>query len=226
MPRDLRSPVQTAIVFSYWRTTVPEWKEANEQIEALWKQHPQGTSQLAMQPRDEHRQTFVLARGDFLKPTKAIQPGVPAMLHPLIATRPHPGPLPEGEGDMPTRLDFARWLVDERSPTAARSIVNRVWQTYFGTGLVSTSEDFGLQGEAPSHPELLDWLAVEFMEHGWSLKWLHRLIVSSATYQQSSRDYAGALGPRSGESPAGPLRLASGWKPKRFVTSRWRRAAC
>src|SRR5204863_5946806 len=62
-----------------------------------------------------------------------------------------------------------------------------VWQTYFGTGLVTTSEDFGLQGDAPSHPELLDWLAVEFVDHGWSLKWLHRLIVSSATYQQSSR---------------------------------------
>src|SRR5262249_19617682 len=86
----------------------------------------------------------------------------------------------------PSRLDFARWLVDERPPTAARAIVNRVWQTYFGTGLVTTSEDFGLQGEAPSHPELLDWLAVEFMNNGWSLKWLHRMIVSSATYQQTS----------------------------------------
>jgi hypothetical protein len=99
---------------------------------------------------------------------------VPALLQPLKAER-------------PTRLDFARWLVDANAPTAARSIVNRVWQTYFGTGLVSTSEDFGLQGEAPSHPELLDWLAVEFVEHGWSLKWLHQSIVSSATYQQSSR---------------------------------------
>jgi hypothetical protein len=78
-------------------------------------------------------------------------------------------------------------MVDERGATAARSIVNRVWQTYFGTGLVATSEDFGLQGEAPSHPELLDWLAVEFVEHGWSLKCLHRLIVSSATYQQASQ---------------------------------------
>ncbi len=173
VPEKLRSSAQRAAEFSYWRTTVPEWSEANARIEALWKQHPQGTSQLAMQPREEHRQTFVLARGDFLKPTKPIQPGVPAFLHELKA-------------ENPTRLDFARWLVDERGETAARSIVNRVWQTYFGTGLVSTSEDFGLQGEAPSHPELLDWLAVEFVEHGWSLKWLHRLIVSSATYQQGS----------------------------------------
>jgi hypothetical protein len=174
MPRQLRSAAQTAAIFGYWRTTVEEWKEANERIEVLWRTHPQGTSQLAMQPREEHRQTFVLARGDFLKPTKPIGPGVPGFLHPLKA-------------ENPTRLDFARWLVDERGATAARSIVNRVWQTYFGTGLVSTSDDFGLQGEAPSHPELLDWLAVELVENGWSLKWLHRMIVSSATYQQSSR---------------------------------------
>jgi hypothetical protein len=173
IPQKLRSAGQAAAEFSYWRTTVPEWAEANARIEALWKQHPQGTSQLAMQPRDDHRQTFVLARGDFLKPTKPILAGVPSFLHELKA-------------ESPTRLDFAHWLADERGETAARSIVNRVWQTYFGTGLVATSEDLGMQGEAPSHPELLDWLAVEFVEHGWSLKWLHRLIVSSVTYQQSS----------------------------------------
>jgi hypothetical protein len=172
-PREARTTAQIAQVFSHWRTMVPEWKEANDRIESLWQQHPQGTSQLAMQSRDDHRQTFLLARGDFLKPTKPISAGAPSLLHPLNI-------------ENPTRLDFARWLVDERSPTAARAIVNRVWQTYFGTGLVATSEDFGLQGEAPSHPELLDWLAVDFVEHGWSLKWLHRLIVTSATYQQSS----------------------------------------
>ena len=184
-PAGERSPAQVAAIFSYWRTTVPEWKEANDNIEELWKQHPEGTSQYTLAAREEHRQSFVLARGDFLKPTKPVTPGTPAFLHSIS---PHPGPLQEGEGaGLPTRLDFARWLVDERSPTAARAIVNRVWQTYFGTGLVATSEDFGLQGEAPSHPELLDWLAVEFMEQGWSLKKLHQLIVSSATYQQSSR---------------------------------------
>jgi hypothetical protein len=85
-----------------------------------------------------------------------------------------------------TRLDFARWLADRRSPTTARSIVNRIWQAYFGIGLVSTAEDLGTQGEPPSHPELLDWLAVELMDNHWSLKHIHRLIVNSATYRQSS----------------------------------------
>jgi hypothetical protein len=87
----------------------------------------------------------------------------------------------------PNRLEFARWIADRRSPTTARSIVNRIWQAYFGTGLVATAEDLGTQGEAPSHPELLDWLAVELMDHGWDLRHVHRLIVDSATYRQSSK---------------------------------------
>src|SRR5690606_7372843 len=86
----------------------------------------------------------------------------------------------------PTRLDFARWLADRRSPTTARALVNRVWQAYFGTGLVTTAEDLGVQGDPPSHPELLDWLAVELMENDWSQKHIHRLIVSSNTYRQTS----------------------------------------
>ena len=180
-PADQRSPAQVAAVFTYWRTLVPEWKEANDKIEALWQQHPRGTSQYAMQARDEHRQTFLLARGDFLKPTSPVEPGTPGFLHPLKR-----GASTAAKSEA-TRLDFAKWLVDEKAPTTARAIVNRVWQTYFGTGLVSTSEDFGLQGEAPSHPELLDWLTIDFVEHGWSLKHLHKQIVTSATYQQSSK---------------------------------------
>ncbi|HXA51800.1 MAG TPA: DUF1553 domain-containing protein, partial [Candidatus Acidoferrum sp.] len=86
----------------------------------------------------------------------------------------------------PPRLRFARWLVDRQSPTTARSIVNRVWQAYFGTGIVSTAENFGTQCDPPANQELLDWLAVEFMESGWSLKKLQRAIVTSATYRQSS----------------------------------------
>jgi hypothetical protein len=173
--REQRTPAQEAVVFSYWRTLVPEWKETNDQIEALWKQHPEGSSQLILQAREKPRETHVLKRGDFLKPAQVVKPGVPAFLHPLPA------------GTEVDRLAFARWLVDRKAPTTARSMVNRVWQTYFGTGLVATSEDLGTQSEKPTHPELLDYLAVEFMERGWSLKQLHRMIVCSATYRQSSK---------------------------------------
>jgi hypothetical protein len=173
-PQEQRTPAQEALVFSFWRTTVPEWQDANERIEALWRKHPEGSSQLVLQNREESRETHLLKRGDFLKPAQTVNPGVPAFLHAL------PPGLPAN------RLTFARWLADRRSPTTARALVNRVWQAYFGTGLVATSEDFGIQCERPSHPELLDWLAVEFMDHGWSLKHLHRLITGSATYRQQS----------------------------------------
>ena len=175
IPRPKRTPAQENAVFAYWRTTQPEWKSANDEIEGLWKQHPEGSSQLVLQDRDQPRQTHQLERGDFLKPGKVVTAGTPAFLNP-------PPP-----GQQANRLTFAQWLVDRQAPTTARAIVNRVWQSYFGTGIVSTSEDLGSQCEAPSHPDLLDWLAVEFMEGGWSLKNLHRLIVSSATYRQSSR---------------------------------------
>jgi hypothetical protein len=175
IPREQRTPAQEGTIFSYWRTTVSEWKDANDKIEALWQKHPQGSSQLVLQAREEPRDTHILKRGDFLKPTQSVSPGVPAFLHPLSADAP------------PTRLTFARWLVNRRSPTTARALVNRIWQTYFGIGFVASSEDLGTRSEPPSHPELLDWLAVEFMERGWSLKKLHKLIVCSATYRQSSR---------------------------------------
>ena len=116
----------------------------------------------------------MLKRGDWLKPGKEVSPGVPAFLHQL----------PEGADG--SRMTFAKWLVDKKSPTTARVFVNRLWQAYFGTGIVETPEDFGLQSPAPSHPELLDWLACEFMDRGWDIKAMHRLIVNSATYKQSS----------------------------------------
>lgn len=175
VPSEECSPAQQHAVFSHWRTTVPEWREANDRIAALQAQHPEGSAQLVLDEREKPRETHVLVRGDFLKPAKAVTPGVPAFLHPLPAETP------------PNRLTFARWLVDRGSPTTARSIVNRVWQAYFGIGLVATAEDLGRQSETPSHPELLDWLAVELMEQGWSLKKLHRQIVTSATYRQSSK---------------------------------------
>jgi hypothetical protein len=193
IPREKRSPAQIQTVFSYWRTTVPEFSEANKQIAELWRQHPEGSSQLVLREREDARETRLLKRGDFLKPDKVVTPGVPAFLHPLPADAP------------PNRLTFAKWLVDRKSPTTARSMVNRIWQSYFGAGLVTTPEDFGMQSEAPSHPELLDWLAVEFMEKGWSLKHIHRLIVNSAVYRQSSK-----LTPRLAERDPSNRLLARG----------------
>jgi hypothetical protein len=179
IPADKRTADQTNELFSYWRTTVPDWQEENRRIEALWQSHPQGTTQLALKERETPRKTHRLERGNFLAPAEEVQPGVPAFLQPLERA--------DKSKLAATRLDFARWLADRRSPTTARSIVNRIWQAYFGTGLVATAEDLGTQGEPPSHPELLDWLAVELMDHQWSLKHIHRLIVDSATYRQTSQ---------------------------------------
>ena len=174
IPRQARTPDQIDTLFSYWRTTVSDWNDANQRIEAAWQEHPEPASQLALQERQMLRATNRLERGDFLQPQETVQPGIPDFLHPLP---------PDAK---PDRLTFARWLADRDSPTTARAIVNRVWQAYFGTGLVGTSEGLGLRSELPSHPELLDWLSVQFMEDDWSLKRLHALIVTSATYRQSS----------------------------------------
>jgi mono/diheme cytochrome c family protein len=149
--------------------------QTNDRIEKLWAQWPEGETQLTLMARDEPRETRLLKRGDFLKPGNSVSAGTPAFLHPLP---------PNADS---SRLTLAHWLMDKKSPTTARSFVNRVWQSYFGTGLLEASEDFGTRAELPSHPELLDWLAAEFMDSGWSIKKLHRLIVNSATYRQSSR---------------------------------------
>src|SRR5205807_5125578 len=104
-----------------------------------------------------------------------VEPDVLSMLPPLPRDAPR------------NRLTFARWLVDAGNPLVGRVTMNRQWAAFFGRGIVRTTEDFGFQGELPTHPELLDWLAVEFVKRGWSMKQIHRLIVTSATYQQSSR---------------------------------------
>jgi hypothetical protein len=130
---------------------------------------------MVMQEMPTPRPTHVLVRGEYDKKGERVLPGVPANLPPL----------PKGVPN--NRLGLARWLVDPTNPLTARVAVNRAWQAYFGTGLVRTVEDLGSQGEWPSHPELLDWLATEFVRSGWDLKALHRLIVTSATYRQSSR---------------------------------------
>lgn len=175
-PREKRSAAQAAQLFTYWRSTVADWKEVNAKIEALWKEHPEPVTQMTLESRDEMRDTFLLKRGDWLKPGKKINAGVLAVLNPLPADAPQ------------TRLTFAKWMVDPKAPTTPRALVNRVWQTYFGTGLVSTSEDLGTQCEVPSHPELLDWLARDFVDNGWSMKKLHRSIVLSSTYRQQSKN--------------------------------------
>jgi hypothetical protein len=129
----------------------------------------------------EPRPTYILVRGDYRTPGDQVWPGVPAAL----------GKLPDGLN--PNRLALARWLTQPQHPLTARVMVNRLWQMIFGTGLVKTSEEFGSQGERPSHPELLDWLAVEFVESGWNVKHMLKLIVTSATFRQSSKIAPGLL---------------------------------
>ncbi len=162
-------------IFEYWLSQVEALRESVAAIESAWKQHPEPTSQLAVEHLDAPRESFVMLRGDFLNRGEIVQASAPGFMHPLQQT------------DEPSRLRFARWLVDRNSPTTARVLVNRVWQSYFGRGFVTTPEDFGYQSPAPTHPELLDWLSVEFMDSGWNIKHLHRLIVMSQTYRQSSK---------------------------------------
>jgi len=154
----------------------PELADARGEIERLRKlpTHPT-TMVMRERPPENPRPTFIHKRGEFLQPTERVEPGV------LSALGTFPSDLPKN------RLGFARWLVSTNNPLTARVTVNRQWQAFFGRGLVRTTEDFGFQSDAPTHPELLDWLAVEFMKQGWSLKKLHKMIVMSATYQQSSR---------------------------------------
>ena len=138
---------------------------------------------MVMEDMAKPRDTFMLVRGAYNKPTEKTTAAFPAALvsnSKLKTQNPEPSPT--------SRLDLARWLVASENPLTARVTVNRFWQQFFGTGLVKTSEDFGVQGEKPSHPELLDWLATEFVRTGWDVKQLVRTIVTSATYRQSSKD--------------------------------------
>jgi hypothetical protein len=129
---------------------------------------------MVMEEMEKPRETAILARGDYRNRGEVVTPGVPSMLPPL----PKNAPL--------NRLTLAKWLVDPSHPLTARVAVNRYWQMYFGTGLVKTVEDFGSQGDPPSHPDLLDWLATEFIRTGWDVKAMQKLIVMSAAYRQAS----------------------------------------
>ncbi len=130
---------------------------------------------MVMKERAQPRETFILYRGAYDKPLDKVERGTPQALPKLVTDVPN------------TRLALAEWLVHPQHPLTARVVVNRMWQQFFGIGLVKTTEDFGSQGELPSHPELLDWLAREFIDSGWDVKHMHRLIVTSATYRQTSK---------------------------------------
>ena len=182
LPEAQLTTPQRQILHEQFLLAAPELAAETKAIRDLRKP-PRARTTLVLQerPAANPRPTFIHHRGEYLQTEEQVQPGVPAFLPAFPADAPR------------NRLGLARWLVSPENPLTARVAVNRQWQAFFGTGLVATLNDFGFQGEAPSHPELLDWLAVEFVKQGWSLKKLHRLIVTSATYRQSSHVTAALL---------------------------------
>jgi len=232
IPATQRTATQTAELFDVFRFSDAALAKSNSEIDSVWTNWPYAARTLALSQRPEPRVTHILKRGDRLRPLDEVQPDVPGFLHSFPKDAPR------------NRLGFAKWVIDPRSPTTARVLVNRIWQAYFGAGLVTTPEDFGTRVEPPSHPELLDWLACELMSpksggspksgespkskvqrpksngqspmssdqnppatvqgletldiglwtldspdspRPWSFKHMHRLIVNSATYKQSSK---------------------------------------
>lgn len=151
------------------------WRQWADLVDARAQFEKTIPAVMVMQENPRRNPAHILIRGAYDRKGEPVRRGVPAALPPLPADAPD------------NRLGLARWLVDPKHPLTARVTVNRFWQMYFGSGLVKTAEDFGSQGERPSHPELLDWLAVEFIESGWKVKALQKLIVMSATYRQQSR---------------------------------------
>jgi hypothetical protein len=166
-----------AILLRHFLETAPEMRQAAAPLLAARKNPPRGQPTLVMseRPATNPRATHRYHRGEYLSPKEQVAAGVPAFLPALPKDAPA------------NRLTFARWLFAPENPLTARVTVNRHWQAFFGRGLVKSLEDFGYQSDPPSHPELLDWLAVTFVKQGWSIKKLHRLIVTSATYKQASR---------------------------------------
>ncbi|MDX1985037.1 MAG: PSD1 and planctomycete cytochrome C domain-containing protein [Bryobacteraceae bacterium] len=163
------------------RKTDPGWMERRKNLAELRKHKPEVTQTLIMRELPTPRQSYIHLGGDFTRKGASVDAAVPSVFPQL-----------KGVSGRPTRLDLARWLVDRDNPLTARVTVNRFWQKYFGKGLVDTENDFGTMGEKPTHPELLDWLAVEFMDRGWSQKALHKTIVMSGVYRQASAARADA----------------------------------
>jgi hypothetical protein len=181
-PDDQLTSVERDALIDEYLLRAPQWKEQSDRIRQLLRP-PVAATTLVMRerPADQPRVTHRYHRGEYLQPQEVVEPGVLGVLQPL----PRNAPV--------NRLGLSQWLVDRGNPLTARVQVNRQWAALFGTGLVKTLEDFGLQGESPSHPELLDYLAVSWIEADhWSLKTLHRRIVTSSTYMQSSKVSAAA----------------------------------
>ncbi len=182
-----RTLAQKEELARYYRSIAAELAKARQQIDVLKKQEAaiKSTTTMVLKELPQPRATHVMIRGNHKNFGDKVTPGVPAVLHPLAG-----GPQWSGLGL--SRLDLAKWLTDPKNPLVGRVTMNRLWAQHFGRGLVETGEDFGVQGDLPTHPELLDWLAMEFMASGnnapaWSMKKMHKLIVTSATYRQSSR---------------------------------------
>ena len=184
IPAEQRTEQQADVVTDYFLrfytqvSSKDEYKalgfgELRGRLAKLERSYPQMSMARAVSERVPPRTHHIHVRGGWDRHGVEVSPGVPSVL-PQLAT------------PQPNRLDLAKWLFSDSHPLTARVTVNRLWQEYFGKGIVSTSNDFGTQGDKPSHPELLDWLAEDLVSHGWSLKHLHRRIVTSATYRQSS----------------------------------------
>lgn len=170
-----RNEEQRKAALTAFRDQDEGYRQLKRKLDRFKKDEPRITTTMVLQEREQPRESHVFIKGDFTRRGETVTPGVLKVLHPFSA--------PEN----PNRLDLARWIVDPQNPLAARVAVNRIWQQYFGRGLVETENDFGTQGIPPTHPELLDWLANEFIARKWSLKAMHRLITTSATYRQASR---------------------------------------
>ena len=175
-PREDRSSVQDGVLNRVFNKHVEEYQAKQGEIAQLDRAMPRVEWTMVMRDLPEPRESYLHVQGDFTRKGDPVEPGTPAVLPPLRADSPR------------NRLGLARWLVADDNPLTPRVTMNRVWQRYFGLGIVETENDFGSQGTLPSHPELLDWLASEFVRRDWNLKAMHRLILNSATYRQSS-DY-------------------------------------
>ncbi len=180
VPREQRNEDQATLVAQHYRTIAPELAEARSRLaeakKELEKLQSSLQTMLVSEAVPEPRMTRILPRGNWLDDSgEVVQPAVPAFLSHRSA-----------EDRRANRLDLARWLMDEENPLTARTFVNRIWKMFYGRGLSRNLDDLGGQGEAPTHPELLDWLSVEFRDSGWDVKHMVRLLVTSATYAQSS----------------------------------------